>query len=137
MKILIAVADISIAKTYELALRTARHHELTVCRTKAEALESFRLQSHEAAIVHGDFPDSRGVELVASLRHRAPVDFTVIGLPATAAEKLRGEWRQAGATAVLGPELDLLDLLKALAVVEQPSESKPSPFRQEGTCTNR
>lgn len=125
MKILIAVADNALVSTYEHTLARARYHEMVICSTKAEALQHFRQATFDAAIVHGDFPDSKGMELVASIRNRAPADFTVIGLPATAAEKLRGDWIQAGATVVIGPELDLLDLLKALGVTfNQPLQDR-------------
>ncbi len=125
MKILIAVADQSFAATYRHTLGRARRHDLTVCTSRGEALQAFRQGKFDAAIVQGDFPDGQGIGLVASLRHRASADFTVIGLPTTAVEKLRGERIQAGATAVLGPEFDLFDLLKALGLnFVEPSSSK-------------
>lgn len=120
MNILIVVTNQKLAENYRRWLAVGRQHELTFCHSKAEALAALHDHRHDAVIVHGDATDADGPSVTAALKLRDGSRRTVGFCPTSHAGRRR-EWELAGADAVIGPELDLQTLLKALgAFAKQP-----------------
>ncbi len=114
MNILIVVTDQGMVKTYRQTLAVARHHELTFCSTRPGTLARARQNRYHAIIVHRHATDVTGPELVADLKMLPRPPDRIIGVINSLSEL--EDWKRSGADAILGPELDLFLLLKALGI---------------------
>ncbi|MBI4093072.1 MAG: hypothetical protein HY420_04070 [Candidatus Kerfeldbacteria bacterium] len=119
MNILIVVAPLNgdAARFYGRLLREARGFELSFCSTKGSALSEFRRHRHDAVVVHGDAEDYPGQEVISAfvMERTAPAKLIGVVPPQrNPADYLA--WGRAGATDILGPALDTLQLLKALGI---------------------
>ncbi|MBI4426188.1 MAG: hypothetical protein HY567_01300 [Candidatus Kerfeldbacteria bacterium] len=114
VNILVVINDEAVAELYRQKLGVAREHQLTLCSSRQEALAHARRQAFDAVIVHGDAADAKGPMVIVALKQQDDAQLTIGFCPNSLAR--RRDWELAGANVVLGPEFDLLDLLKALGV---------------------